>query len=848
MSRRSFSRYDIVEALGSGGMGVVYHATDRRLGRSVALKFLSAGAAAEGEVRERFLREARAASSLDHPHIGTIYGIEEAEDGELCIVMAFYEGETLAARLKSGPLDSREAVRIAAEIASGVAEAHSRGIIHRDIKPSNIFLTKAGPAKLLDFGLVKFATGHLKLTQPDIVMGTAGYMSPEQARGEDVDCRTDVWSLGAVLYEALAGDAPFTGNNLPSVLYAIVHEQPARLRRGTPAIKRVVLKALQKDPAQRHPSMTEFARELQAAATQSTDAFDEELRTATLSWPRSPQRVRKRVYAGAAAAVLLAGTFVIPEVRTRVAAAIPGMGSKVYPVTVAVLPFTSHADAEAIALAHGLTEALGLRMSRLQHPQRSLTVIPAGEISARQVKTAEEARRMLGATLAITGSLQRTPSGGLRLELQLIDSRHGAPVRLVTEESRADSGALEDLAAAQLAAALDIRANPSTIAAAERPSSVAYEHYLRGLGYLQRWDKADNLKRAIAAFGEASRIDPEFAPALVGLAEASRIRYRVDKDPAEIEHALTYGQQALRWNANLPDAHVVMGRTYQETAQRDLAINEFRKALEAEPQNAAALLGLARVYEEMGQKSEAENTYVRALDSSPYAWTHFNALANFYIRQERYGDAEVQFRRALKLTPDSHALYTNLGIVLRRQKRYAEAIEMFRRSIATNPSYQAHLNLGHLFYSQGRFRQAIESYDRALQLNNRNFRTWGTRAQAMRLSGESGEATQQAYRRAIELAEESLRVQPDQPLTRGLLGVYYACVGDRAQAEVNVSKALRTADPTVMVEVASAFAILGDQAKARDYARKAVVLGFNAADLRRDPDLRAVALEAAASN
>jgi TOMM system kinase/cyclase fusion protein len=263
MIGQTIAHYEVLDRLGGGGMGVVYKARDSRLGRVVALKFLSPGLVESPTAKRRFVAEAQAASALDHPNIGTIHAIEETSEGDLFIAMAFYEGETVAQRIARGPLPPHEAVELAAQAADGLARAHERDIVHRDIKPANLVVTRERVVKILDFGLAK--VGDVRLTDAGTTLGTPAYMSPEQARGRSVDHRTDIWSLGVVLYEMLTGRLPFPGESRSQVIDAILgaEPEPLRLPAGAPTpLERLVHRALAKDPARRHPTMAVVREEL----------------------------------------------------------------------------------------------------------------------------------------------------------------------------------------------------------------------------------------------------------------------------------------------------------------------------------------------------------------------------------------------------------------------------------------------------------------------------------------------------------------------------------------------------------------------------------------------------------
>ena len=265
MINKNISHYKIIEKIGSGGMGVVYKAQDLKLDRFVALKFLPPHLISSNDEKQRFIHEAKAASSLDHNNICNIYEIDETDDGQLFISMAYYEGETLDKTIKEKPLPVEEAIDIAVQIAQGLAKAHEKEIVHRDIKPANIMLTADGVVKILDFGLAKLST-QTKLTKDGTMLGTIAYMSPEQARGDEVDHKTDIWSLGVIIYEMLTGQLPFKGDYDQAVIYGIANEQPepiTGLRTGVPLeLERIINRCISKDPQDRYQHADDLLSEL----------------------------------------------------------------------------------------------------------------------------------------------------------------------------------------------------------------------------------------------------------------------------------------------------------------------------------------------------------------------------------------------------------------------------------------------------------------------------------------------------------------------------------------------------------------------------------------------------------
>ncbi|MDZ7341162.1 MAG: serine/threonine-protein kinase, partial [candidate division KSB1 bacterium] len=353
MIGKTISHYKILEKLGEGGMGVVYKAEDLKLKRIVALKFLPPELTRDAEAKERFIQEAQAASALQHNNICTIHDIDETGDGQLFIVMDCYEGEPLKGKIARGPMKLEEAVEIALQVASGLAKAHEHGITHRDIKPANVMITNDGVVKILDFGLAKLA-GQVGLTKAGMTVGTVAYMSPEQTRGEEVDHRTDIWSLGVVLYEMLTGQLPFKGAYEQAVIYSILNEEPepvTAVRTDLPAeLDHIVSKAIAKNAAERYQQVADLAADLKSLRTRIETG-----RTET-----QPTLSKRKLIYGVGGLIALIAILLLSKIFwfKPPADAID---------SIAVLPFQNlSADPEQEYFSDGMTEALITELSTIK--------------------------------------------------------------------------------------------------------------------------------------------------------------------------------------------------------------------------------------------------------------------------------------------------------------------------------------------------------------------------------------------------------------------------------------------------------------------------------------------------
>jgi serine/threonine-protein kinase len=826
------SGYEIQGKLGAGGMGVVYKAVDTKLGRTVALKFLPAETK-DADARERFLQEAKAASALDHPHIGTIHSIEETPAGQPFIVMAYYDGESLARRIARGPLPWKDAVSIAIQVGEALAAAHAKGIVHRDVKPANVMLTQDGAVKVVDFGLAKMA-GSAALTQTGQAVGTADYMSPEQAMGQGWDARSDIWAWGVVLYEMLTGRRPFEGTTAPSLLYQVVHAEPRPLTTGVPALEAVCRRAMAKSPAHRYPGMAEAVADLRCIT--AGESLTSTMRVPHTAEPRRLRMPRRRWMVLAAVAVVAAVMAATPVARNAAA----GIWDRWHARHIAVLPFRTIGNETAgAALSDGLMEVLTSQLTAMEQGHRSFWVVPSEDVRRRNPKDAADAKRIFGVNRAVTGSVQRQ-GNAVTLTINLIDTRKGEQIgSAILGDPEGNLFQLQNAAVAELGRLLDVeRSAPGK--GARTANAAAYAAYLEGIGYSQRFDKAGNLDAAIRLLQQGA--DGGLAAAQAALGEAYWRKYLLTLDAQWIQRANEACQRALQADAQLPAAHITMGRIREGTGQRDLAAEEYRRALELDPRSAEGTLGLARVAEALGRAGEAEWYFRKAITLRPEYWLTYNGLANFYLRQNRYRDAEKQLEKILELVPDNAATYINLGVARLKQDDFAGARKAFERSIELSPSYMAYSNLGNVANKEGRFEAGAAAYEKALALNDKDYRVWGSLGHAYDLAGNR-EKARPAYERAAQMAEAQVKIQPGDARAFSLLAFYDARLGrrDAAVEQIRHALALAPANADVELQAAEVYESLGLRQEALDWTLRYLAAGKDPAWVKRSPELRQLA-------
>ena len=634
------SHYRVLASLGAGAMGEVYLAEDTRLGRQVALKFLPAALMRDDPAKTRFIREARAASRLDHPHICAVYDIDDAGDGRLLIAMAYCEGETLKTRMARGPLPITDAVDLACQLADGLAEAHAHDIVHRDIKPANVMLTRTGRAKIVDFGVAQLPEAE-RLTTTGLAVGTPAYMAPEQARGEAADARTDLWALGVVLYEMLTGQLPFPGDSLHAVLYAVVNRVPEpidRLRPDLPAdLVRIVNRALAKDPIGRYQQAEQMLADLRSC--------------------------RERLSSGTLQAAVRTGR----------------------PASIAVLPFANLSpEKEQEYFCDGMTEELISALGALEGirvaAHTSTFQLKGQGLSIRQIG------EQLGVETVVEGSVRKA-GDRLRITAQLINVSDGYHLWSERFDRRLDDVfAVQDEIAGAIVEKLKGRltAEPGPTVVRRRPTTAeVYELYLKGRYYFARRYQG-LLQPAVDCFRRATELDPDFAPAHAGLADALSLLgwfgFRPQRDV--LGPARQAAERAVMLDEALPEAHHALAMVHV-WLDWDWAVieREFRRTLELNPN-----LPLTRAYYALALATTDRIDEVRrevelglALDPLSPFQLYLSSVCCHSIRETDRALAYAE--KALELEPESVLGLHALGRALSGLGRHQDAIDMLTRSV-----------------------------------------------------------------------------------------------------------------------------------------------------------------------
>jgi tetratricopeptide (TPR) repeat protein len=849
-----FGRYELLARVGAGGMGEVWRARDLDLHRDVAVKFLPERFAGDTVRLGRFAQEARAASQLNHPNIVTIHEIGEIS-GLPFIVMEHVEGQTLREISKQTRcLPARRLLDIGTQLADGLAKAHEAGIVHRDLKPDNVMVTRDGFVKILDFGLAKLRSDDEAPLQqwfdsgvptwPDspsprtaagAVLGTVGYMSPEQARGLPVDHRSDQFALGAMLYEMAAGRQAFRRDTPAQTMAAIIEAPPEPLAtlapQMPPPLRWLVERCLAKDPAERYASTLDLARELRNVRERLPEVSSgSSPGGVAVSAVRPPS---PRLVAVGVAVAILAVAFGAFELWRRLA---PASAEK--PPVVAVLPLTNLTgdqgeDATAVGIAEVVVGAL-TQIKGVQVLSRSAT-LPYRD---RKQDLAGIARD-LDASYLLDGVLQRSQND-LRVSLSLVHT----PTRVVAWSATYDGAfpALFDLqsrAAAGVAQALRRSLSPGTAPAAPIASPEAWHDYALALRLLDAADRPANVDEAIRLLEATVKSTPSFARGHAALGRACLAQYDHTSDPTWAERARDEMTEALRLDPQDSEVRDALARLYMDTGRIPEALEEVRRALETRPQEDNLHRLMAQLLVETGDLEGGIREAHRAVALREW-YQNYHTLGYVLYRAGRFLESATAFRRVTELRPDDAWGFQMLGTALHQAGQVSEAEAAYRKAIAADPSAAAGAwtNLGALFYETGRMAPAAEAFRKAIELKPDAGLMHRNLGDALSREGQA-DAARSEWKQGATLSAVALRVNPKAISELTNAAICQAKLGERTAAFHTLATALEVApaDIASLYAAAVVHALVGDPGTGLSYLQQALEKGASATRAAKDDDL-----------
>jgi serine/threonine protein kinase/tetratricopeptide (TPR) repeat protein/TolB-like protein len=835
-------RYRIEAEIGEGGMGKVYKAYDSDLDRIVALKLVRPELARDANSLQRFKQELLLASSISHRGILRIHDLGDV-GGVKFISMAYIQGMDLADLIaKTGKLQTERVVNIAKQLASALEAAHAEGVVHRDLKPRNVLITVDDQAFISDFGLAKSLDAETTaMTRAGEVLGTPRYMSPEQAESKAADNRSDIYSLGVILYEMATGVVPFTGESSLQVMFQHVQQAPKDPRLVNPEVPEylsvIILKCLEKDPTQRYQNAGELLRDLESGTPQTRIV---RLRIAETGYS-------KWMFVGMGIVLLVAVALAVRPVRERIF----GRAS----TTLLKPAGTSSANARFVALmplrvlgtdpalqyeAEGVVDALSAKLFQMKN------VHLASPTAAEKINAADPVPKIahqLGVKLIVQGTMQ-SAADKIDVVLRLNDA---TGKQLWTKDFsgvRQDLLTIEDQIYNDLVTALDVKPSDEELARnALRPTENvgAYELYLKGRNILRGKRDVKRAQQAVDLFEQATKKDPSFALAYAGLADASIVLYNLSQDAAWSQKALSAAQQAETLNDEIPEVHFALGNAYRTTGKTNQAIAELKRALTLAPNSDEGFRHLGDAFLDSGKENDALQAYQQAIAANPYYWLNYNSLGSVYFQLGQTQKAMEAFRHVVDLAPDSELGYENLGAVNFQAGKWNDAILAFQKALKIEPSESLYSNMGAAYFYLGHRTDAVTMFQKAVNINPNDHTAVGNLADGYRWSGDRDKAKAN-YDLAIALALKALRVNPQDASTLGYLAFYYAKNGDSRKGLefIRRARSIDANDNELMYKEAVVDAIAGQQADALTNLRAALQKGYPVEQAKNDPEFKAL--------
>jgi serine/threonine protein kinase/tetratricopeptide (TPR) repeat protein len=824
---QTISHYKITGTLGRGGMGLIYEAKDTRLDRSVALKFLPDELLSSTAAKDRFQREARAASALSHPNICIVHDMGE-HDGDPFMVMERLEGSTLDEKIGSSSFDTKDLIDAAIQIAKGLEAAHSRGILHRDIKPSNIFITRDGFVKILDFGLAKLNKHQevapedrpTELTGVGALLGTVKYLSPEQALNRRVDERSDLFSLGLVYYQMATGHHPFEEDSSVGIINALINKEPIPIKQRTGDVPagfvRIVNRLLAKNPEERYQSASDLLEDLEAV---SSGRRVSETWLGVLFDPRNLFPIFTIITITALALWLALWWTPVPPASTPInwnrlvllPLSYEGPPEKANVAT--MLPALLY---ESLRSNSGL-ETVSFDTSRSYAPEVEYTLVA----------------KELGADWVLKGSLEIDGSE-YAANWELL-----GPGKTVHWDEVRRGDVSEIFSAAELASreiSQTLGEFDSSSEDSSRPSSDAVRSYLVGKSYLEGWDVEHSYERAEEAFQQAIEADNGFAQAHAGLALAYWDQWELTQDPDAVSRAFREAEKAVLLAPDHPDSHLAMGVVQLGRGRFEEAIQSFETVLELAPADDAACRQIGQTYEGLGKYEEAREMYQRAVDLNPGFWQNYLALGNFLLYRGEFEKAKAPYRKLISLRPKSDIGHNNLALTHLSLGEMEEAEVHLFAALAIQPDPSSYNNLGFIYYSQGRYEEAAEQFRKATQLGPEQ-EAWVNLGDAYRQLKRQ-EPAREAYAKATEMITVQLQINPSDSGLRATLAYSLAGVGrcEEALREVDRVNEADPSNPLSHYYLAIAAALCEANGTAIQHIKVAAGGGL-VADVKTNPDL-----------